>query len=211
MKITVNADAEGGKVGELLSHNVFAYCMNNPVNMSDPDGHWSIWTTLAVVAVAVLVVVAVAVFAPGVLVAAVGMISSAAGGLMTAAAVIGTKLASVASRAGPATVKIVGKVSGSGQGAASKNVQKIKSVLQSSKRVTLDGSIRESIINENTKVVFKRHIDEFAHPIKSKGYMDSVNHYNIEIHTRIGNSARFKVNGTLHLILDSADKVIKIF
>lgn len=29
----------GGQVGELLSHNVFAYCLNNPVNGFDPDGH----------------------------------------------------------------------------------------------------------------------------------------------------------------------------
>ncbi|HBW38388.1 RHS repeat-associated core domain-containing protein [Desulfosporosinus sp. BICA1-9] len=35
----INADAEGGKVGQLLTHNVFAYCMNNPVNMSDPNGN----------------------------------------------------------------------------------------------------------------------------------------------------------------------------
>jgi hypothetical protein len=30
----------------LLSHNVFAYCQNNVVNMSDPDGNWSISTIL---------------------------------------------------------------------------------------------------------------------------------------------------------------------
>jgi RHS repeat-associated protein len=38
----INADALGGQVGELLSHNVFAYCKNNPVNMEDPNGYWSI-------------------------------------------------------------------------------------------------------------------------------------------------------------------------
>ena len=27
-----------GSVGGLLSHNVFAYCMNNPVNSVDPSG-----------------------------------------------------------------------------------------------------------------------------------------------------------------------------
>ncbi len=36
----VNADATGGKVGTLLSHNCFAYCMNNPVNLEDPNGNW---------------------------------------------------------------------------------------------------------------------------------------------------------------------------
>ena len=34
----INADALGGKVGELLSHNVFAYCQNDPVNFYDPNG-----------------------------------------------------------------------------------------------------------------------------------------------------------------------------
>jgi len=106
----INADNLGGKVGELLSHNVFAYCMNNPVNRSDPSGHWSIWATLAVVAVVVVVVVAVAVFAPGVLVAAAGMISSAAGGITTAAAVVGAKVASVLQRAGPAGVNTAQKI-----------------------------------------------------------------------------------------------------
>jgi RHS repeat-associated protein len=64
----INADDAAGKVGELLSHNVFAYCLNNPVNMYDPSGHWSIWATIAVVAV-VVAVVAIAVVAPEALVA----------------------------------------------------------------------------------------------------------------------------------------------
>jgi RHS repeat-associated protein len=39
----INADDLGGTVGELLSHNVFAYCGNNPINREDPDGHfWQI-------------------------------------------------------------------------------------------------------------------------------------------------------------------------
>jgi hypothetical protein len=38
----INADAYAGKPGKLLSHNVFAYCMNNPVNMYDPDGRIAI-------------------------------------------------------------------------------------------------------------------------------------------------------------------------
>jgi membrane protein implicated in regulation of membrane protease activity len=29
----------GGTKGELLSHNLFAYCLNNPVNMIDSDGY----------------------------------------------------------------------------------------------------------------------------------------------------------------------------
>ncbi|WLD94439.1 RHS repeat-associated core domain-containing protein [Alkalihalobacillus sp. AL-G] len=36
----INTDSYGGEIGELLSHNVYAYCVNNPVNNVDPSGHW---------------------------------------------------------------------------------------------------------------------------------------------------------------------------
>lgn len=35
----INADGYGGQVGELLSHNVYAYCLNNPINLYDPNGN----------------------------------------------------------------------------------------------------------------------------------------------------------------------------
>jgi len=34
----INADALGGQVGSLLSHNLFAYCQNEPINHADPSG-----------------------------------------------------------------------------------------------------------------------------------------------------------------------------
>jgi hypothetical protein len=37
---------------------MFAYCMNNPVNMSDPSGNWPRWITAAVTVVAAVVTVA---------------------------------------------------------------------------------------------------------------------------------------------------------
>lgn len=36
----ISADTYGGQAGKLLSHNVFAYCANNPVMNSDPSGKW---------------------------------------------------------------------------------------------------------------------------------------------------------------------------
>jgi len=39
-----DADAIGGSIGALLSHNIFAYCNNNPVNAKDPNGFRPIYT-----------------------------------------------------------------------------------------------------------------------------------------------------------------------
>ena len=42
----INADGQiSGVGGDILGYNMFAYCMNNPVNMSDPSGHWPKWAT----------------------------------------------------------------------------------------------------------------------------------------------------------------------
>jgi hypothetical protein len=34
----INADKIVGETGDLISHNMFAYCKNNPVNMEDQHG-----------------------------------------------------------------------------------------------------------------------------------------------------------------------------
>ncbi|MCT8976983.1 hypothetical protein N4T77_10245, partial [Clostridium sp. CX1] len=38
----LNADALVGAVGDLLSHNLFIYCGNNPINCEDTSGNWGI-------------------------------------------------------------------------------------------------------------------------------------------------------------------------
>ncbi|WP_346876521.1 RHS repeat-associated core domain-containing protein [Clostridium sp. UBA5712] len=40
----LNADTIGGNVGALLSHNIFAYCNNNPVISKDPNGFRPMYT-----------------------------------------------------------------------------------------------------------------------------------------------------------------------
>ncbi|AVQ47666.1 hypothetical protein C7M60_18725 [Clostridium botulinum] len=39
----ISADAVVGKTGEILSHNLFSYCANNPVNAIDEDGNRFEW------------------------------------------------------------------------------------------------------------------------------------------------------------------------
>ena len=59
----INADATLGQIGNIQGHNMYTYCFNNPVNMSDPIGNWPSWsqifTGIAIAAVAVAAVAAV--------------------------------------------------------------------------------------------------------------------------------------------------------
>ena len=57
----INADnAIAGVGGDIRSYNLFAYCMNDPVNMSDHTGHWPQWIKNAASAVVNAVVTVVA-------------------------------------------------------------------------------------------------------------------------------------------------------
>ena len=82
----------------VLGHNSFAYCLGNPVNMSDPTGNWpKLSTIFAVVAVAAVAVVAVAVTvvtcgaaAPVLAVAGGGIIGGISAGAAATAASVAT-------------------------------------------------------------------------------------------------------------------------
>ncbi len=54
----INGDSVLGATGQLLTHNMFTYSLNNPVNMYDSDGRFAI--TLAFVAVKAIFVIAAA-------------------------------------------------------------------------------------------------------------------------------------------------------
>lgn len=38
----LNGDSYGGQIGELLSHNIYAYCLNNPINKADHNGKFAL-------------------------------------------------------------------------------------------------------------------------------------------------------------------------
>ena len=94
----INADSAIGQIGNVQSTNMFAYCFNNPVNMSDPTGNWPKPSTIfAVVAVAALAVAVVAVTvatcgtaAPALAVAGGGIIGGISAGAATTAASVAT-------------------------------------------------------------------------------------------------------------------------
>ena len=93
----INADGQiSGVGGDIRGYNLFAYCFNNPVNMSDPTGNWPSWgqvfAAVATVAVAAVFVAAVVASAGAVGVAAgVAAASIGATGTMVSAAItVGT-------------------------------------------------------------------------------------------------------------------------
>ncbi len=72
-----------GVGGEINGYNLYSYCQNNPVNMSDLDGNWPKWATkvlvgVAVIAAAAIVTVATGGVAAGTLAAAVHCVAAGA-------------------------------------------------------------------------------------------------------------------------------------
>ncbi len=75
----INADGIIGEAGQVLSSNMYAYCMNNPIMNVDSNGYMATWLKLAFVAVAVVAVTAVAVAAVGINVVVVATVVYAVG------------------------------------------------------------------------------------------------------------------------------------
>ena len=71
-----------GVGGDIHGYNMFVYCMNNPVNMSDTNGNWPKWATIAAA-------VAISVAAVAVTVATLGAAAPAAACTLT---LVGTSL-----------------------------------------------------------------------------------------------------------------------
>lgn len=102
----INADDTEclGAEGELLSYNLFAYCLNNPVNRTDVNGNWSLpnWAKVTIGAVAITGLAVATVFTGG-----------------AAAAICGAALSgAIASGASGAVIGAIGgSISGGWQGA----------------------------------------------------------------------------------------------
>ena len=86
----INIDSEISSVGEsVLGYNLYTYCMNNPVNMSDSTGNWPKFVgEIAAVATAALALVAFTSIAPAAIctLATIGMAIGASSTVATTVA-----------------------------------------------------------------------------------------------------------------------------
>ncbi len=98
----LNADSQLNQQDGPLGFNMFAYCCNNPINMSDPDGHLPKWAKKMIAAVAVVAVVAV--------VAAITVATAGAGTAAACVAIGAAKGAAIGFAAGAATGAATGAV-----------------------------------------------------------------------------------------------------
>ena len=115
----INADGYVSTGRSISDYNMFAYCGNDPVNMSDPTGHWPKLSTIyAAVAITALTVAAVAfavascgVAVPGLVAVGSGMIIGASAGAAATATniAIGAAIIAGASAASAITSAITEK------------------------------------------------------------------------------------------------------
>ena len=105
----INADVYASTdSSDAIACNMFAYCSNNPVNMVDSSGTWSLSSLFSAVATVAVVVAAVALCVAAVAVAAPAVITI--GGTLVSSAAVAAGAASVA--AGAAEVYVASKAAG---------------------------------------------------------------------------------------------------
>ena len=91
----INADGiVAGNAGALQGYNLYAYCFNNPVNLTDSEGNWPKWMKKAVAVVAVALVVTVAVVAATTIVST-GAVTALTSGAITGAFIVAAEVIQV--------------------------------------------------------------------------------------------------------------------
>ena len=150
-------------------YNLFAYGNNNPINMSDPNGHWPKWATKLVAAVAVVAVVA-----------AVAAITVATAGAGTVAAVI-----AIGAAKGAAIGMIAGAAIGAGTGAIKRRVQtgswkgSGKAALNGMGDGALSGAITGAITGAASSAVkVSQAARTFDRGTFNSSYQSMIHHYN---------------------------------
>ena len=103
----ISVDNAIGQIGSVHGANMFAYCFNNPINMSDPMGNWPSWSQVFTgVAIAALAVAAAAltVASCGAAVPALALAGGIIGGMSSGAATIAAGALFVAGASATASV-----------------------------------------------------------------------------------------------------------
>ena len=221
----VNADdvSNIGADGEILSYNLFCYCLNNPANRIDNDGKWSGWATIGLILGAVLCTAAITILTCGIGTASLAgavAVGAAKGALIGAAAgtTIGAGIgyASTGTIEGAATGAAIGFGAGAVIGAViggtsayssytkattflkSQGVNNPDSVLSSYK-----GTSRVKTIQTNTKVY-----RTWGGGTKKLGHWVSPNNYGIKARALLSLPAQNTAESVSSFVLQKGTRVL---
>lgn len=89
----LNADSQTAGVGKLQGNNLFQYCLNNPIMMTDSSGLWPKWATILIAVVIIAAIVVVCVVQPELIPAIGTAICALASKVANVAQVVVTKVA----------------------------------------------------------------------------------------------------------------------
>ena len=67
-----------------------------------------------------------------------------------------------------------------------------------------------SKIDDETQIIFREDTGANAHPMKTKGYEQAIDHYNIEIQTKTP-AGKWKAKWSYHIVLDKFKNIIDFF
>lgn len=93
------------------------------------------------------------------------------------------------------------------EGVSNPKLDEIKTLIKNGE---VKGKNIISQIDENTQIVFRNDTGVNAHPVKPKGYIDPVDHYNVEIQTKTP-AGKWKSKWSYHIVFDKNGNIIDTF
>jgi len=87
---------------------------------------------------------------------------------------------------------------------APKALDLVTDLLKQAKPIGKKGNQLMTELEDGYKMIFRRDVGEFAHPIGSK-YPNAIDHYNIELQNSFGN-----IKFNMHIIVDKFGKVLDV-
>lgn len=93
------------------------------------------------------------------------------------------------------------------KGVSNPNLGELKGLIKNGK---VSGNNIISHVDENTQIIFRDDTGVNVHPIKPNGYIDPVDHYNVEIQTKTP-AGKWKSKWSYHIVLDDKGNIIDRF